>query len=269
MAELDLVKKYYDIASMGYDERLRIKPFFRLLDALTMDWLRLCLPKRKDAVVLDAGGGTGKWAMPIAELGYRVVIVDISTNMLQVANKKIRERKLEHVIQTKRGDIESLDFPGKFFDFIICEGDVLGLTPHPFKAAKEFSRVLKKGGRASVSFTNYYKILLHKSKGASHIPWDFLSDQCHHEPSLPTIGGIKCRTFKLGEVCRMLEDASMKVVKTAPRIVMTDVLSPVYAERLLIEEDMFDKIFELERNLMLSEDATSMGGHILVLARKL
>ena len=124
LAELDLVKKYYDIASKDYDERVSRKPFFRLLDALTKDWLRRCLPKRKDVVVLDAGGGTGKWAIPIAELGYQVIIVDISKSMLEVANKKIRERKLEHLIQIKQDDIESLDFPDKFFDFIFCEGDV-------------------------------------------------------------------------------------------------------------------------------------------------
>ena len=67
----------------------------------------------------------------------------------------------------------------------------------------------------------------------------------------------------------MFEDVGLKAVKTAPRIVVTDVLSPVYAERLLIEEDTFDKIFELERNLMQSEDAISIGFHILVLAHKL
>jgi ubiquinone/menaquinone biosynthesis C-methylase UbiE len=50
-----------------------------------MEWLRRCLPREKSAVVLDAGGGAGKWAIPIGELGYQVIIVDISKGMLDIA----------------------------------------------------------------------------------------------------------------------------------------------------------------------------------------
>ena len=46
-------------------------------------------------VVLDAGGGTGKWTIPIVEKGLKVVLYDISREMLNVARRKIVGKNLE------------------------------------------------------------------------------------------------------------------------------------------------------------------------------
>lgn len=55
-----------------------------------VDWelLKEYLPKRRNAKILDAAGGTGRIALPLAKMGYSVTLCDISPSMLYVAKKK-------------------------------------------------------------------------------------------------------------------------------------------------------------------------------------
>lgn len=48
------------------------------------------LPKdNKNYKVLDSGGGTGYWAIKLAEIGFDITLTDISKNELEVAKQKI------------------------------------------------------------------------------------------------------------------------------------------------------------------------------------
>jgi ubiquinone/menaquinone biosynthesis C-methylase UbiE len=68
--------------------------------------------------VLDAGGGTGKRAIPIVEKGLKVVLYDMSRKMLSVARRKIVEKSLENMVVFKEGDICEIDYPDDSFDFL-------------------------------------------------------------------------------------------------------------------------------------------------------
>jgi 2-polyprenyl-3-methyl-5-hydroxy-6-metoxy-1,4-benzoquinol methylase len=45
--------------------------------------------------ILDAGGGTGNFAIPLAEKGYDVTLVDISPKSLEIANQKALHKNLK------------------------------------------------------------------------------------------------------------------------------------------------------------------------------
>ena len=45
-------------------------------------------------VVLDAGGGTGKWARIFAQKGYEVIVTDLSSQMLKQGEKYAKEKGL-------------------------------------------------------------------------------------------------------------------------------------------------------------------------------
>jgi ubiquinone/menaquinone biosynthesis C-methylase UbiE len=87
----------WDGFSKTYDEG------FETLSAAVMcyvDWelLKGYLPINKDARILDAAGGTGRVALPLAKLGYSVALCDISFGMLSVARQKLlREGVLNKV----------------------------------------------------------------------------------------------------------------------------------------------------------------------------
>lgn len=90
--DVKLVKEFYDKAAKDYDKEYE-EPYWRLYQEITWQNIRRFLPKRKNAVILDAGGGTGFWAIRLARLGYHVVLTDISKNMLKVVWRENRKRK--------------------------------------------------------------------------------------------------------------------------------------------------------------------------------
>ena len=100
----------------------------------------------KDAeIVLDAGTGTGRFAVYLAKMGKKVVALDQSADMLEVARKKSREQGVSDMIEFVQGDIESLPFDEKKFDAIVSI-HVLVHFKSIEKIISEFSRVLKPNG---------------------------------------------------------------------------------------------------------------------------
>ena len=93
--------------------------------------------------ILDAGTGTGFLALPLAEMGYDVVGIDLSEGMLSRAVKKAKERGLN--LDLRMGDVESLDFDDGSFDVVVSRWVLWTLT-QPEKAIEEWMRVLKPGG---------------------------------------------------------------------------------------------------------------------------
>jgi len=83
------VKRQYDEHSTTYDgfgETFESKQeqYFR------RELIRKHLPKKKDARILDAGGGTGRTTLALVRMGYQVALCDLSTGMLDVAREKLR-----------------------------------------------------------------------------------------------------------------------------------------------------------------------------------
>ena len=78
-----------------------------------------------------------------------MVGVDISEGMLEVGKQKMKQKKLDHIIDMQMGDSEKLLFEDNTFDAVIVsfgvrnfENLLLGLT--------DMNRVLKKGGKAVI-----------------------------------------------------------------------------------------------------------------------
>jgi S-adenosylmethionine-dependent methyltransferase len=90
----------------------------RIRRRLVLERLGETLPP-PPARVLDAGGGTGVIAIPLAEQGYDVTLLDPSEGMLRVATERIQESGVE--LATVHGSIG--DGPGLTqgtFDAICC-----------------------------------------------------------------------------------------------------------------------------------------------------
>jgi len=114
-----------------------------------VDWvfLKRYLPENKDAKILDAAGGTGRITLPLAKMGYSVTLCDISPRMLDVAKQKMLREGVSDKVEILECDIRRLFFSDESFDFVLCwDGAV--------EAAKELTRVTKKGGRVSVYLVN-------------------------------------------------------------------------------------------------------------------
>ena len=105
--------------------------------------IREYLPRNKNIRILDAGGGTGRISIPLAKMGYRIVLLDISRTALNFAREEAKRAEVLDRIEFVEGDVCNLQFESNSFDFVISLRDVVSYSHEPKKAAKELIRVLK------------------------------------------------------------------------------------------------------------------------------
>ncbi len=135
------VKKIYNDMADSYDSSFS-GGIWILYDALTWKYIEDYLPEGK-CTILDAGGGTGKWALELARRGYTVYLTDLSSEMLKKAEKKIDENLSGKVIILE-SDVCTMEFSDNFFDFVLCEGDPVSYCcENHFQALQELVRVAK------------------------------------------------------------------------------------------------------------------------------
>lgn len=99
-------------------------------------------------IMLDVATGTGDFAFEAIKIlqPERIIGVDISEGMLDVARKKIRERNLQPVFSVELGDSEGLHFSDNHFDAITVAFGVRNYE-NLEKGLADMYRVLKPGGK--------------------------------------------------------------------------------------------------------------------------
>jgi len=149
-----LIREYYAKNSVAEWKRLVRDPFHRLEFDTTMLFLKKYLPKR--GLVLDAGGGPGRYSIELAKLGYDVVLLDFVPGLLQIAKGKIKKEKVQDKVkQIVEGSLEDLSmFENDTFDSVLCLGGALChlvSKKRRQKAVNELIRVAKGGAPIFVS----------------------------------------------------------------------------------------------------------------------
>ena len=84
------------------------------------------------AVVLDVGGGAGHQSLPLARLGYEVVLLDSSEAMLCTAEQRLAAEPVDVRNRVRlvlgRGENASSMTGGRPFDAVLCHGVLMYLT---------------------------------------------------------------------------------------------------------------------------------------------
>jgi SAM-dependent methyltransferase len=97
--------------------------------------------------LLDVPTGTGVLADRLQKMGFEVSCCDIQPSFFAAKD-----------LTVQFGDMNKhLPYEAESFDYVICL-DGLEHAENPFNAIKEFSRVIKKGGRLFISIPNYLNI---------------------------------------------------------------------------------------------------------------
>lgn len=106
---------------------------------------------------LDAGGGTGSYAVGLAERGFHVCLLDFSPEMLALARERILSRNpdLLELIYFRQGDVQEIGglFPSEYFDVILCH-TLLEYVAEPLAVARALARALRGGGLICFMLTN-------------------------------------------------------------------------------------------------------------------
>lgn len=104
---------------------------------------------RPGARIVDIGGGTGGFAVPLAELGHRVQVVDPSPDALAALERRAREHGVADLVTGQQGDLADLAGQVEEADVVLCHG-VLEVVADPAAALATISEVLRPGGVLSL-----------------------------------------------------------------------------------------------------------------------
>jgi S-adenosylmethionine-dependent methyltransferase len=112
---------------------------------------------RPPAEVVDAGGGTGQLAVPLARLGHHVSVVDTSAAMLATCAQRAADEspELAERIATVQGDV--VDLPALLGaasqDAALCH-EVITCVDDAAAVLGALAEVLRPGGVLSLTFAN-------------------------------------------------------------------------------------------------------------------
>lgn len=115
--------------------------------------LRAELDRRAGAelTVLDVGGGTGGFAVPLAQAGHRVTVVDASPDALAALTRRAVDAGVADRVRAVQGDGDALAglVEPASVDMVLCHA-VLEVVDDPAAVVAALADALHPGGAASV-----------------------------------------------------------------------------------------------------------------------
>lgn len=103
----------------------------------------------QQARIVDIGGGTGGFAVSLAELGHRVQVIDPSPDALAALDRRAREAGVADRITAQQGDLTELAALVDEADLVLCHG-VLDVVEDRAAALATIASVLRPGGHLSL-----------------------------------------------------------------------------------------------------------------------
>jgi len=163
----ELVKGYYTRTVKKEWKRLARDTYHRLEFETTLHFLKKYLPKK--GLILDAGGGPGRYTIELAKMGYNIILLDLSPANLKFAKKQIKKERVQNRVKdVVEGSIEDLSrFSDNTFDAVICLGGPLSHIldeEERNKAISEMIRVAKRGAPLFASVMSKLSVFVSELK---------------------------------------------------------------------------------------------------------
>ena len=157
------VKDFYTATVRDEWKRLVQDAYHRLEFETSLHFLEKYLPGQ--GLVLDAGGGPGRYTMELAQQGYQMVLLDMTPANLLFAKRQMRRKKLQANIQefVEASIVDLSQFPDESFDAVICLGGPLSHildANQRTQAVSELLRVARKDAPVCVSVIGRLSLLI-------------------------------------------------------------------------------------------------------------
>lgn len=213
--------------------------------------------------VLDVGGGTGGFAVPLAERGHRVTVLEPSPDALASLDRRVAEAGVGDRIRAVQGDASNIrDVVGSAqVDAVLCHG-VLEYVEDPAEVAADLAAALRPGGLASVLVSNRNAVVLSRAV-AGHIAearhaFDDPAGRWGGRDPLP-------RRFAPAEVAALVTGAGLEIRSTHGVRVFSDLVPSAVVEG---ETATFEALVELEAAVSEHPAFLALANRVHVLAAR-
>lgn len=211
--------------------------------------------------VLDVGGGTGRFSLPLAERGFKVTHLDLSPKMLDIARAKASAKGLDNITFTEGIAADLSRFPDRSFDLVLnLDGAIAFSGEHADAAMRESCRVA--GRKLIISTSNrgrilpvwaeqsimdlgrmpgmVYEMLEQGTWGQDHFPENAALAKGNR---FDRFGPFKAYLF--GEVRAILEDAGMRILRLTGLGSLCHLCNRETIAKVLADERLFAEFVDL------------------------
>jgi hypothetical protein len=210
--------------------------------------------------IVDAGGGTGGAAVPLAGQGHTVTVIDPSPDSLAAAQRRAAEMSVQlRAVQGDVGDLAAV-IGEQGADLVLCHS-VLEYVDSPAAAMTTVASVLRPGGAVSVLATSAVAAVIHRALAgrfdearrllaAAGGPVSGTASGPVSGPAGGTKGGgdgqpeTGLRRFTLAEVTGLIEGAGLRPGAAHGIRVFTDLVPGSFAD---VDPGAADALLALEQ----------------------
>ncbi|GAA1475882.1 methyltransferase [Nocardioides aestuarii] len=209
--------------------------------------------------VLDIGGGTGGFAVRVAELGHRVRVVDPSPDALAALDRRARDHGVENRVRGQQGDLSTLldVVEPASADVVLCHG-VLEVVDDPAAALATITEVLRPGGVLSLLVAQRHAAVVARAM-AGHF------EQARALLDTTEAVGRSGRRFTRDELESLLASAGLSVDSVHAVRVFSDL---VPGSLLDLEPGGTAALLELEQAVAERPEYAPLAAQLHVLARR-
>ncbi len=269
-SNLHRVIKFYEEHAKDYDHDYE-EDNWRLYDDLTWHYMAPFIPTVDPAVVgtdsapvvLDAGGGTGKWSVQLAKRGFRVVCADISQPMLDQARAKAKVEGLEGRIDFRLLDARGMpEIASDSCDLVLAVGDLVSYALDDDLVVGELFRTCKPGCHCIASVDNTFSYLILQLKSER---WELIDDLLANKVT-DYSSPHPVRTYLPADLRALFERHGFNVEQIAGKPVITNTVSK-RVRRLKLELH-YKEILALEKRFGADPAFVGHGGHLQIATTK-
>ena len=169
--------------------------------------------------VVDLGGGTGGFAVPLARLGHRVTVVDPSPDALVSLERRAAEDGVSERVRAVQGDLGSVfeAVAKESADAVLCHG-VLEVADDPAEGMGAAARVLRPGGLLSVLAASRDGLVVARALGGNIAG------------ALAALRGPTPRRFTEDALVELLRAAGLEVVSRHGVLLFADLVPTAAAD---------------------------------------
>jgi SAM-dependent methyltransferase len=224
-----------------------------------------------NARIVDIGGGTGGFAVRLAERGHAVTVVDPSPDALAALDRRADEADVAALVTGVQGDLADLadlhidGVAAGSADLVLCHG-VLEVVPDPAAALRTIAGVLRPGGLLSLLVAQRHAAVVARAM-AGHFQQALalLDDQPSDHPSDPGPRHRGGRRYTADEVLALLADAGFTAEATHAVRVFVDL---VPGSLLDLEPGATAALVDLERAVADRPEYLPLATQVHVIAKR-